>query len=223
LIAAPDPFQRAAPLYSHEYSPVMERMPSRSFSVRRKREISMMRMCVGALTGALLVASLAIAAENKSAESTPTPTSTGQASASTTSTASGGVSQGSAALMLASLVAPYAPDLDAKRRVALTMLGDNGASIFERIELKAADISCRTSNVTIGAYGCDLKFPNGVTTALKGRKAHELYATLLENGIPVEGAAGSIQANVKDLKCVIEPRVLAQNAGGGAYCGWTAP
>lgn len=125
--------------------------------------------------------------------------------------------------MLASLIAPYEPSLDAKRRAALAVLGDNGASIFERIELKASEISCRTSNVTIGAYGCDLKFANGATAALKGRKAHELYATILENGVPADGAAGSVHAQIKDLKCVIEPRVLAQNAGSGAYCGWMAP
>lgn len=191
-----------------------------------------MRMCVGALTGVLLVAAGTVAIGSlSSAVIAAEPALVAQTGAAQTtetvpaapSAASGGVSQGSAALMLASLIAPYAPDLDAKRRVALTVLGDNGASIFERIELKAADIACRTSNVTIGAYGCDLKFANGATNALKGRKAHELYATLLENGIPVDGAAGSIQAHVKELKCVIEPRVLAQNAGGGAYCGWTAP
>lgn len=197
-----------------------------------------MRMCVGALTGVLLVAAGTVAIGSLSSAviaAEPTPTAQTAAAQKTeavpatetvpaaSSAASGGVSQGSAALMLASLIAPYAPDLDAKRRVALTMLGDNGASIFERIELKTADISCRTSNVTIGAYGCDLKFANGATTALKGRKAHELYATLLENSIPVDGAAGSVHAHVKDLKCVIEPRVLAQNAGGGAYCGWSAP
>ena len=194
-----------------------------------------MRMLAGAITGEMLVAagtiaigtlsSNVIAAEPaatvKAAPSMPAQEDAANAAAAP-DTVTGGVSQGSAALMLASLIAPYEPGLDAKRRVALAALGDNGASIFERIELNAANVSCRTSNVAIGAYGCDLKFANGATNALKGRKAHELYATLLENGVPVEGAAGSLQAQVNELKCVIEPRVLAQNSGGGAYCGWKA-
>lgn len=194
----------------------------------------MMRMWAGAITGVMLVAagtvaigtlsSAVIAAEPApAAKSAPvSPPQTAETNATPASAANGGVSQGSGSLMLASLIAPYEPSLDGKRRAALTALGDNGASIFERIELNAANVSCRTSNVAIGAYGCDLKFANGATTALKGRKAHELYATMLENGVPVEGAAGSMQTQINELKCVIEPRVLAQNSGGGAYCGWKA-
>lgn len=191
-----------------------------------------MRMWAGAITGVMLVAAGTVAIGTLSsnviaAEPVPPvkaapamPAQTDAANAAAPDAATGGVSQGSAALMLASLIAPYEPSLDGKRRAALAVLGDNGASIFERIELNAANVSCRTSNVAIGAYGCDMKFANGATTALKGRKAHELYATMLENGVPVEGAAGSLQAQINELKCVIEPRVLAQNAGGGAYCGW---
>ncbi len=51
-----------------------------------------------------------------------------------------------------------------------------------------------------------------------GREAHELYATLIEAGVPSSGAAGSINESVKSLECVIDPAEVRQESGGGAKC-----
>jgi aquaporin Z len=50
------------------------------------------------------------------------------------------------------------------------------------------------------------------------RKAHELYATMVEVGISSEGAAGTLHETVSHLVCTISPHEIAQKAGGGADC-----
>jgi hypothetical protein len=52
----------------------------------------------------------------------------------------------------------------------------------------------------------------------RGRKAHELYATLAQVGVPPDGTAGSIFEAVSNLDCTIEPDEVKQKAGGGAHC-----
>ena len=82
----------------------------------------------------------------------------------------------------------------------------------------AADsVSCRASNVDISEHDCTLKF-GAETRMLKGREAHELYATLIENGVMPDGAAGSVYAALSQLSCTIEPNEVKQKAGGGANC-----
>ncbi len=53
---------------------------------------------------------------------------------------------------------------------------------------------------------------------LDGRKAHELYATLIEIGVPTDGAAGTIYEALSKLSCTIDPKEIESNDGGGAKC-----
>ncbi|MGH6868686.1 MAG: hypothetical protein ACREDA_07445, partial [Methylocella sp.] len=81
----------------------------------------------------------------------------------------------------------------------------------------ASAVTCRASDVDITRHSCDLTFgAKKVTT--RGRKAHELYATLAEVGVPPDGAAGSMFEAVSNLDCAIDPAEVKQKAGGGAHC-----
>jgi hypothetical protein len=67
--------------------------------------------------------------------------------------------------------------------------------------------------------------PGGATTryasrgiSLQGRHAHELFATILEAGMPGEGAAGTIYEALHNLTCTIDPPTIAGNSGAGADC-----
>jgi len=53
---------------------------------------------------------------------------------------------------------------------------------------------------------------------VKGRKAHELFATIAEVGVPSDGAAGTIYESLSHLACTINPAEIKQKAGGGAEC-----
>ena len=103
-----------------------------------------MRMLAGAITGVMFVAAGTVAIGTLSsnviaAEPVPPvkaapamPTQTDAATAAAPDAATGGVSQGSAALMLASLIAPYEPCRDGKRRAALAVLGDHTGQLRRR-------------------------------------------------------------------------------------------
>ena len=56
---------------------------------------------------------------------------------------------------------------------------------------------------------------------LKGRPAHELFATISELGVAPSGAAGSSYIGVSELFCTIDPTILRQKDGGGADCKFT--
>ncbi len=86
-----------------------------------------------------------------------------------------------------------------------------------QIKVEAQSISCRASNVDISEHDCTLKFATA-TRMLRGRAAHELYATLIENGAASDGAAGSIFEALSQLDCTIKPGEVKQKAGGGANC-----
>jgi hypothetical protein len=85
------------------------------------------------------------------------------------------------------------------------------------ITVAAEKVTCRAGNVDIASHSCDLSFGSQVVS-LKGRSAHELFATLAEIGVPPDGAAGSIFEAVSNLKCTIHPNEVKQKAGGGAEC-----
>ena len=79
--------------------------------------------------------------------------------------------------------------------------------------VQAGKLTCRASNVDLKSYSC----------ALKGRRAHELYATLAEIGVAPDGAAGSTFEAVSNLKCTIDPGAVKQSSGGGANCDYAQP
>jgi hypothetical protein len=48
-----------------------------------------------------------------------------------------------------------------------------------------------------------------------------MYATLIENGVPGDSAAGTLFESLSQLSCTIDPNVIDQRAGGGASCNFT--
>lgn len=131
---------------------------------------------------------------------------------------------GNGALSFAALVGQQSPYLTkAEKNLLLKYLNGNAKAPFPKgktVVVKADSVTCRISNVDITAHSCDLKF--GVrTVALSGRTAHELYATLIENGVPSDGAAGSIFEAIGALDCKIAPAEVADEGGGGAKCEYT--
>ncbi len=128
---------------------------------------------------------------------------------------------GSGALALAALVGWHSPNVTTNdKQILATMLIGDLAFTFPpngQISVIADSVSCRSSNVDISEHDCTLKF-GAATQTFKGREAHELYATLIENGAAPDGAAGSIYAALSHLDCVIKPDEVKQKAGGGASC-----
>jgi hypothetical protein len=131
---------------------------------------------------------------------------------------------GNSGLALAALVGLQSPALSHHRKFALRRyLAGHSMVAFPphaKIHVTAKGVVCRASNVDITHHGCTLTFASA-TVELSGRAAHELYATLVENGVPGEGAAGTIFEALSKLDCTLDPHEIAQNAGGGASCTYT--
>jgi hypothetical protein len=133
-------------------------------------------------------------------------------------------SSGSGALALAALVGVRSPALTLRERKALANMLD-GRLAFpwppnRKITVTADKVTCRASNVDISTHSCEIAFGSR-TRRLAGRAAHELYATLAEDGVSSEGAAGSIYESVTQLSCTIDVGVVKQRGGGGADCTFT--
>lgn len=128
------------------------------------------------------------------------------------------MSVGYAALALAVVVGVHAPLLDAAARHRLDRLMA-GRATGAAVEVTADSVVCRAGDVDIAAFSCALAF-GGKQVDLSGRAAHEVFATLLENGVAGDGAAGTIYAAVHALKCRVTPSVIAEKNGGGAECGF---
>jgi hypothetical protein len=132
---------------------------------------------------------------------------------------------GNSALALAALVGAQSRAVTLKERKALANMLDGRLAFAwppnQKIVVKADKVTCRASNVDISAHSCDLTFGAG-TRNLSGRAAHELYAALVEAGVPSDGAAGSVFEGVTQLSCTIDPGAVKQKGGGGADCTLTA-
>jgi len=128
---------------------------------------------------------------------------------------------GNGALALAAIVGNASPLVSVAQKRMLAMLLDSQAKFGfpsrQTISVAAEKLSCRTSNVDITSHSCEMKFGSH-TIVLHGRRAHELFATIAEIGVPAEGAAGSIFEAVSNLNCTINPREVKENSGGGAHC-----
>jgi hypothetical protein len=133
---------------------------------------------------------------------------------------------GNAALSLAALVGLQSPLLSGTEKGVLTKYLDGHADvIFKKgkvIVVKADAVTCHISNVDITVHSCDLTFA-GKKKTVTGRKAHEIFATLIENGVPSDGAAGSIFEGLTQLECKIDPAQVAGRNGGGASCDYASP
>jgi len=133
---------------------------------------------------------------------------------------------GHAALALAALVGEVSPFLSAPNKRVLAKLLDGKANFSfpsgRTISVVTEMLSCRASNVDIKSHSCELRFEEH-NVVLRGRRAHELFATVTEVGVPPEGAAGSIFAALSNLHCTIDPNEVKQNSGGGAQCDYASP
>jgi len=87
----------------------------------------------------------------------------------------------------------------------------------EKITVSAESIDCKVSNVDITERSCAVAF-SASNRELKGREAHELYATLVEAGVASDGAAGTIHETISHLLCAIDPNAIKQKDGSGAQC-----
>ena len=139
--------------------------------------------------------------------------------------ASAATTMGNGALALASIVTEYSSLLTGNEKRVMVRLFDGSLNFTlppnTKITVQAGAIICRASNVDITSRSCNLTFGN-TTIALKRRKAHELFATLAEMGVPSEGAAGTIFEGLSHLLCTVDPREIQQNSGGGADCKFDA-
>jgi hypothetical protein len=131
---------------------------------------------------------------------------------------------GSSALALAALVAAHSPQIAPGDGAALSALfadrADPGLAKHRKITVRADAVTCRSSNVDIALHSCDLSFGKTVISPKAGI-AHELFATLIEAGVPSDGAAGSNFESLTKLSCTIDPAAVLQKAGGGANCSFT--
>ncbi|MGD9656818.1 MAG: hypothetical protein AB7U61_04120 [Methylocystis sp.] len=145
-------------------------------------------------------------------------------SALTPAAAQAGASNGSSALALSAIVGELSPHTSApdKKLLAAYFAGRAEAphAKGQRVAVKADAIDCRAGNVDITSRSCELTF-GAKKIELSGRKANELYATLIENGVMAEGAAGSSHASVTALDCIVDADEVAEKAGGGARCAYT--
>ncbi len=132
-----------------------------------------------------------------------------------------GSADGNGALALAVIVAEHSPNIKASDKAVLAKFLNGQTNVpyppNKKITVAADVVTCRASNVDITLHSCDLTF-GAKKVATHGRKAHELYATLAEVGVPPDGAAGSIFEAVSNLDCTIDPTEVKQKAGGGAHC-----
>ena len=137
--------------------------------------------------------------------------------------AQAGASNGSNALALAAIVGELAPQTSAPNKKLLAAFFSGKADAphakGQRVAVKADAIDCRAGNVDITSRACELTF-GAKKIELRGRKANELYATLIENGVVAEGAAGSSHASITALDCIVDADEVAEKAGGGARCAF---
>jgi hypothetical protein len=89
------------------------------------------------------------------------------------------------------------------------------------ITVKADKISCRMGDVDIGLHACTLTF--GSRTVTKSGPAGQMFlATMQENGVPSDGAAGTIFYNATAVSCTIDATQVESHDGGGAACTFTS-
>ncbi len=132
---------------------------------------------------------------------------------------------GSGALALAALVGENSPLLGPPAKKLLGKFLDGETKVSSSGQVISVDVdklTCKASNIDITVHSCELVFGTRTAT-LTGRAAHELYATLIEVGVPPDAGAGSVFEAIGKLDCKIDPTAVIANAGGGAHCDYAAP
>lgn len=134
-----------------------------------------------------------------------------------------GATNGPSAMALAAIVGENAPDLaPADKHLLAAFLGGRADALHaagKHVAVKADAIDCRASNVDVTERACTLSF-GAKKVELRGRRAHELYATLVENGVAADGAAGTIHVALAALDCLVDADEVREKAGGGARCAF---
>jgi hypothetical protein len=129
---------------------------------------------------------------------------------------------GHSALALAAVVAPHSPALSQQDKAVMAALFDGHAPTFpagQKITINADSVTCFAGDVSINTFSCNLTFGKSTIT-VTGRKGNEIFATLIEAGVPSDGAAGKIYESLAQLSCTIDPNEIKQNTGGGASCSF---
>jgi len=132
----------------------------------------------------------------------------------------GASASGHDAVALGAVVGGHSPLLTLHQKANLAKILDDKAGTVSsphKILVNAKSIDCGAGDVDIAHFACTLTFAANTST-LAGRRAQELYATLIEAGALEDGAAGTIHRAVYKLRCTLDRPVIAQNAGGGADC-----
>lgn len=142
-----------------------------------------------------------------------------------TAPAFAGQSSGNAALALAALIGANQPSLSRAEKAVLTdfLNGETNVAVPEnagRIVVKANKISCRMSDVDIGLHDCTLTFGT-VTVTKTGSAGQMLLATMQQNGVESDGAAGTIYYKVMPITCTVDATEVEQHDGSGATCTFT--
>lgn len=139
---------------------------------------------------------------------------------------SAGQSNGNAALTLAALIGADQPSLPRAEKAALASFLNSQTNVtlpagVRSITVRADKISCRMGNVDIGLHDCTLTF--GSRTVTKSGSAGQMFlATMQENGVPSDGAAGTIFYNATAVTCTIDAAQVESHDGGGAKCTFTS-
>jgi len=131
--------------------------------------------------------------------------------------------EGHSALALAGVIAEHVPTLSALDKSVMVALFDGQAARYpfgKKISIKADAVTCFAGNISINTFSCALTFGKSKVT-VTGRKSNEIYATLIEAGVPGSGAGGKIYEAIVQVDCAIDPNEIKQSDGGGASCSFT--
>jgi hypothetical protein len=135
--------------------------------------------------------------------------------------ASAATAIGDNAMALAALVAENSPSLGPNEKMVMARLIDGNLNFAfpknKKISVRADAVVCRVSDLDITFCSCDPTFGKKIV-AVKGRKAHELFATIGLVAVPPDGAASAIVEGVSHLMCTINPGEIQQMSGDGADC-----
>ena len=135
-------------------------------------------------------------------------------------------SSGNGALALAAQIGAEDPSLSAQQKSVLTYFLNSQTSValpagVRSITIKADKISCRMGDVDIGLHACTLTFGSKTVTK-SGSAGQMLLASMQENGVPSDGAAGTIYYNATAVTCTIDATQVELHDGGGATCTFTS-
>ena len=134
-------------------------------------------------------------------------------------------STGNGALALAALIGAEDPALSSEQKSVLAHFLDSQTNMtlpagVRTITVKADKIRCRMGDVDIGLHDCALTF--GTKTVTKAGSAGQMFlATMQENGVQSDGAAGTIYYTVAPITCTIDAAQVQSHDGGGAKCTFT--